>query len=79
MFAFRLHNRSPLRACVILSVVFSVGLLSLPAPFARAIAPADAITYVYDDLGRLEAVVDPGQTNGIARYNYDSWVDRSLP
>ncbi len=48
-----------------------VGVLGLPAPFGQAITAADAITYVYDDLGRLEAVIDPGQTNGLARYTYD--------
>jgi RHS repeat-associated protein len=38
---------------------------------AGAISPANAITYVHDDLGRLEAVIDPGQNNGMARYFYD--------
>ncbi len=52
--------------------VASLITVVLPVPSAVAIAQQDAITYVYDDLGRLEAVVDPGQTNGIARYTYDS-------
>jgi RHS repeat-associated protein len=38
---------------------------------AAAITPANAISYVHDDLGRLEAVIDPGQANGLARYAYD--------
>jgi YD repeat-containing protein len=49
----------------------AIGVLGLPAPFGQAITSANAITYVYDDLGRLEAVIDPGQTNGMARYTYD--------
>jgi hypothetical protein len=47
-----------------------VASLLYPA-MAAAVTPANAITYVYDDLGRLEAVIDPGQANGIARFTYD--------
>jgi len=45
----------------------------LPSP-PRAVAAtaASPITYVYDELGRLEAVIDASQTNGLARYLYDA-------
>jgi hypothetical protein len=33
-------------------------------------ASAD-ITYVYDELGRLRAVIDPSQTDGVALFSYD--------
>jgi len=36
-------------------------------------ASADAaITYIYDELGRLRAVIDPSQTDGTAIYTYDA-------
>ncbi len=38
---------------------------------APALAVAD-ITYIYDELGRLRAVVDPSQTDGTAIYTYDA-------
>ncbi len=38
-----------------------------------AAAPAATITYVYDPLGRLVAVIDdPGASNAVAVYRYDS-------
>jgi RHS repeat-associated protein len=37
---------------------------------AGAAPPSSAITYAYDDLGRLVAVSDPA--NGAAKYNYDA-------
>ena len=43
----------------------------LQSATSAAITPANAITHVYDDLGRLEAVIDPSQANGLARYIYD--------
>ncbi len=46
--------------------------LQLQALPAQAISQSNQITYVYDDLGRLEAVVDPSATNGIAKYTYDN-------
>jgi YD repeat-containing protein len=36
-----------------------------------ALAHAD-ITYIYDELGRLRAVIDPSQTDGTAIYSYDA-------
>jgi hypothetical protein len=62
---------SPFHSVVALGLGLLIATLGIPAPPAVAITAANAITYVYDELGRLEAVVDPGQTNGIAKYNYD--------
>jgi hypothetical protein len=51
-------------------VVVTLGLE--PVPAAAAPTPSNPITYVYDEIGRLEAVVDPtASTNGVARYAYD--------
>lgn len=47
-------------------------VLGLPAPPVAAITQPNEITYVYDELGRLEAAIDPAGTNGIARYTYDA-------
>jgi RHS repeat-associated protein len=49
-----------------------VGTLLQAAPAALAATSSSPITYVYDDLGRLEAVVDASQTNGVAKYVYDA-------
>jgi len=39
---------------------------------AAAVLPADAISYAYDELGRLTAVIDPtAPSNGVAKYGYD--------
>jgi RHS repeat-associated protein len=57
-------------------LAFSLLLLGLPADPAQGAPPAAAptqtnpITYVYDELGRLRAVVDPAA--GAAVYRYDS-------
>lgn len=63
------------RPRTVLSVVVGLAILTLglPAtPAAAAPTPSSPITYVYDELGRLEAVVDPSaSTNGIAKYAYD--------
>jgi RHS repeat-associated protein len=49
-----------------------VSLLGLPTlPEALAATLANPITYVYDDIGRIEAVIDTTQTNGLATYIYD--------
>src|SRR5436190_19662196 len=51
---------------------FLVSLLGLPTlPEALAATLANPITYVYDDIGRIEAVIDTTQTNGLATYVYD--------
>jgi YD repeat-containing protein len=43
-----------------------------PVSAVAAPTPSNPITYVYDEIGRLEAVVDPtAATNGVARYAYD--------
>jgi len=60
-------------AFVVVVAVASLGLLSLPA---AAITQANEITYVYDGLGRLQAVVDPAATNGVARTPTTAWVSR---
>lgn len=59
------------RRAVIPVVVFTVVLLGLPALPAAAITQANEITYVYDEIGRLEAAIDPAATNGVAKYGYD--------
>jgi RHS repeat-associated protein len=60
------------RSWVALLVSIPLLVLGLPAPPAAAITQPNQITYVYDDLGRLEATIDPSATNGIARYTYDA-------
>ena len=62
-----------LRRAATVVVVVSTSLLGLPPVAAHAAATASSpITYVYDEIGRLEAVVDPGAaTNGVAKYSYD--------
>ncbi len=48
------------------------GLFALAAGLALA-SPAHAdLTYIYDALGRLRAVIDPSQTDGTAIYSYDA-------
>jgi len=43
-----------------------------PAPAIAAPTATTPITYVYDEIGRLTAVVDPtAASNGIAKYAYD--------
>lgn len=59
------------RGVIVVLVAVSVGSLGLPPLPAAAITQANEITYVYDELGRLEALVDPQATNGIAAYGYD--------
>ncbi len=60
---------------VVLSFILEVAVLvfGLPPAAALAAAPASSpVTYVYDEIGRLEAVVDPGaSTNGVAKCAYD--------
>lgn len=58
------------------AILTSIAVVCLLLP---AVTPANAagqtspITYVYDSLGRLEAVIDPvAPTNGLARYFYDA-------
>jgi YD repeat-containing protein len=60
------------RSWVALLVSVTLLVLGLPAPGAVAITQPNQITYVYDELGRLEAAIDPAATNGIARYSYDA-------
>lgn len=51
------------------AIIVIVGLPATPAMAASASSP---ITYVHDELGRLEAVVDPdAASNGVAKYTYD--------
>jgi YD repeat-containing protein len=51
-------------------VISFVGLPQIPA--VAAPGASNPITYVYDEIGRLEAVIDPtAATNGIAKYAYD--------
>jgi hypothetical protein len=49
-----------IRLCVVAALLWSA-------------TPAHAdITYIYDELGRLRAVIDPSQTDGTAIYSYDA-------
>jgi YD repeat-containing protein len=51
------------------AIIVIVGLPATPASAASASSP---ITYVHDELGRLEAVIDPdAASNGVAKYTYD--------
>jgi hypothetical protein len=59
------------RSWVALLVCVLLPVFGLPAPPVAAITQPNQITYVYDELGRLEAAIDPAATNGIARYTYD--------
>ena len=45
--------------------------VSTSAPAAAAL-PANSLSYGYDAAGRLVTVIDPSQTNGVARYAYDA-------
>lgn len=57
-------------ACTIGSVLFLFGLPATPAIAAPTVSTP--ITYIYDEIGRLEAVVDPTVSgNGVAKYAYD--------
>jgi YD repeat-containing protein len=57
--------------------LMSVGLAIMFAcaaagPAADPVLPADSISYAYDEVGRLTAVIDPkASSNGVARYHYD--------
>ena len=50
-------------------LVVALGLQAIPAVAATLTNP---ITYVYDDIGRIEAAIDTTQTNGLAKYIYDA-------
>src|SRR6476661_419154 len=68
------HPRMTLRSNVhtlaaVLSLALVAELLSAQPQAHAAPAPA-GVNYVYDELGRLVTVVDPG--GQIARYNYDA-------
>ncbi len=54
------------RGLAIYLVVLLFVLLAT-TPSARA-----DITYIYDELGRLRALIDPFQTDGTAIYTYDA-------
>lgn len=57
-------------AIFVAALVAIVGLPTAPA-FAVG-SSTNKITYVYDELGRLEAAIDPtAASNGVARYTYD--------
>jgi RHS repeat-associated protein len=62
----RYFRRLPLAVVSAASVLVFVSLLS----GAAAAPPSTAITYAYDELGRLVAVSDPA--NGTAKYAYDA-------
>lgn len=59
------------RSWVALLVSIPLLVFGLPATPVAAITQPNQITYVYDELGRLEAAIDPAATNGIAKYTYD--------
>jgi hypothetical protein len=50
-----------------IATAFLLAMLGLPATSAQAATVSSPITYVYDDIGRLEAVIDASQTNGLAK------------
>jgi len=54
-------------AIAVAVAIISTGLNQLGPASA---VPPSSITYVHDDAGRLEAVIDP--SHGVARYTYDA-------
>src|SRR5919199_6069570 len=54
----------------VLAGLVLVGLFVSLIGAAQAAPPATAISYAYDELGRLVAVSDPSQ--GAAKYTYDA-------
>ena len=67
-------TRSRRRVVRSISVALLVPLIAigLPAPTASAATSSSPITYVYDAIGRLQAVIDPtGATPAAAKYTYD--------
>src|SRR5205823_8364695 len=64
-----LVRRSKAAGSVLASVALAGVLVSLVGA-AQAAPPSTAITYAYDELGRLVAASDP--TQGAAKYTYDS-------
>lgn len=60
------------RASVAIVLALSMGIVGLNPAAAHAATASSPITYVYDELGRLEAVIDPdAPSNGVATYTYD--------
>ena len=63
-------NRPRFCTAIAILVLVATTLQVVPATAATQTSP---ITYVYDELGRLEAVVDPSAaSNQIAKFNYDA-------
>jgi len=66
----RKTTRSTLAILSTVTALVATCLQGVPASAATQTSP---ITYVYDELGRLEAVVDPSAaSNQIAKFNYDA-------
>jgi RHS repeat-associated protein len=64
---------APSRTSVAVVLALAMAFVGLAQPpQAAAATAASPITYVYDELGRLEAVIDPdAPSNGVATYAYD--------
>jgi RHS repeat-associated protein len=65
-----LGSRTRLTAALVTMSTVIVGLSARPV--GALPTQSDPITYVYDPLGRLEAVIDPAVSNGLATYSYDA-------
>ena len=60
-------------AAAALAALVTLGFAGQDAYATEPTLPADTISYGYDELGRLTAVIDPtAPSNGVAKYNYDA-------
>jgi RHS repeat-associated protein len=67
-----MHSMTRRAAVAALVVALAVSALSASTTPSASALPSNSISYAYDDLGRLAAVIDPSQTNGVAAYSYDA-------
>lgn len=66
------RSRRAIRS-ISLALLVPLIALGLTAPPASAATAASPITFVYDAIGRLQAVIDPSTaTPAVAKYNYDN-------
>src|SRR5687768_4856544 len=71
----RSHQKLRFRSMMLLlSCYLTLSFVNSALEYARLLGPSTAegadISYIYDDLGRLKAVVDPATDTGV--YNYDA-------
>src|SRR5436190_20904584 len=68
----RMPSTRVIRAVVAFAVCLTGAGLLGGADGASGSVGASSISYAYDANGRLAAVIDPTQTNGVAVYSYDA-------